>query len=103
MAMRRSVARVVGALIVPSISVASIAYFGYHALWGERGWVALTSTRGQLVAEEQQLASLRDARVRLEHRIDLVRRGDPDMLQELRRKELLGAGAGEVAVPRNGP
>lgn len=101
MAMRRSVTRVVGALIVPSISAAAIAYFGYHALWGERGWTALMSTRGRLTAEQQQLDELRDARAHLEHRIDLVRSGDPDILQELRRKQLLGAGTGEVAVPRS--
>ncbi|HSC19952.1 MAG TPA: septum formation initiator family protein [Rhizomicrobium sp.] len=83
---------------MPSISAAAIAYFGYHALWGERGWTALMSTRGRLAAEEQQLEELRDGRAHLERRIDLVRRGDPDILQELRRQQLLGAG--EVAVPR---
>ena len=102
MAMRRSVARVVGALIVPAISAATVAYFGYHAVWGERGWVALASARTQLSAGQQQLDGLQDARAHLERRIALVRRGDPDMLQELRRKQLLGAGTGEVAVPRNG-
>lgn len=88
-------------MVVPAISAASIAYFGYHAVWGERGWMTLVTTRGQLATQQEQLDRLRDARAHLEHRIDLVRRGDPDMLQELRRKQLLGAGAGEVAVPRN--
>ena len=101
MAMRRSVARVVRALIVPAITAATIAYFGYHAVWGERGWMALLSTRGRLAAEQEQLDQLRDARAHIERRMALVRQGDPDMLQELRRKQLLGAGDGEVAVPRN--
>ena len=101
MRMRRSVARVVGALIVPAICAAAIAYFGYFTIWGERGLMALASARTQLDSEQERLASVRGDRERLEHRIDLVRSGDPDILQELRRKQLLGAGTGEVAVPRS--
>lgn len=100
MAMRRSVARVVGALIVPAICAATVAYFGYFTVWGERGLVALASARTELSGEQQQLISLKNARERLQRRIALVRRGDPDMLQELRRNQLLGADTGEVAVPR---
>ena len=98
--MRRIVARVVGALIVPAICAATVAYFGYFTVWGERGLVALASARTELSAEQQQLISLKNARERLQRRIALVRRGDPDMLQELRRNQLLGADTGEVAVPR---
>ena|ERR1051326_4016529 len=100
MAMRRSVARVVGALVVPVICAATVAYFGYFTIWGERGLAALASARANLSAEQQQLARLKGARERLQHRIALVRHADPDILQELRRDQLLGADAGEVAVPR---
>lgn len=98
--MRRSVARIVGALVVPAICAATVLYFGYFTVWGERGLMALASTRTELSAERQQLQSLKSARERLQRRIALVRRGDPDMLQELRRKQLLSAETGEVAVPR---
>jgi cell division protein FtsB len=100
MAMRRSVARVVGALIVPAICAATVAYFGYFTVWGERGLMALASARAELSGERQQLESLKGTRERLQRRIALVRRGDPDMLQELRRDQLLDADTGEVAVPR---
>jgi cell division protein FtsB len=100
MVMRRSVARIVGALIVPAICAATVAYFGYFTVWGERGLMALASARADLSTEQQRLTTLKSARERLQRRIALVRRGDPDMLQELRRDQLLGADTGEVAVPR---
>jgi cell division protein FtsB len=100
MVMRRSVARVVGALIVPAICAAAVAYFGYFTIWGERGLMALASARTELTAEQQQLDTLQTARERLQRRIGLLRAGDPDILQEVRRKQLLGAETGEVLVPR---
>jgi cell division protein FtsB len=100
MVMRRSVARVVGASIVPAICAAAVAYFGYFTVWGERGLMALASARTQFTAEQQQLDTLQTARERLQRRIALLRAGDPDILQEVRRKQLLGAENGEVLVPR---
>ena len=98
--MRRSVARVVGALIVPAICMAAVTYFGYFTIWGERGLMALASARTQLTAEQRQLDTLQTARERIQRRIALVRAGDPDILQEVRRKQLLGAESGEILVPR---
>jgi cell division protein FtsB len=100
MVMRRSVARVVGALIVPAICAAAVTYFGYFTIWGERGLMALASARTQLTAEQRQLDTLQTARERIQRRIALVRAGDPDILQEVRRKQLLGAESGEILVPR---
>ena len=98
--MRRSVARIVGALIVPAICAAAVTYFGYFTVWGERGLMALASARTQLTTEQRQLDTLQTARERIQRRIALVRAGDPDILQEVRRKQLLGAESGEVLVPR---
>jgi cell division protein FtsB len=100
MVMRRSVARIVGALIVPAICAAAVTYFGYFTVWGERGLMALASARAQLTTEQRQLDTLQTARERIQRRIALVRAGDPDILQEVRRKQLLGAESGEVLVPR---
>ena len=98
--MRRSVARIVGALIVPAICAAAVTYFGYFTVWGERGLMALASARTHLTTEQRQLDTLQTARERIQRRIALVRAGDPDILQEVRRKQLLGAESGEVLVPR---
>jgi cell division protein FtsB len=100
--MRRSVARVVGALVVPSICAATIAYFGYFTIWGERGLMALAATQAQLATQREQLDTVREARERLQHRIQLLRSGhaDADLVQEIRRNQLMGAEAGEIAIPR---
>jgi cell division protein FtsB len=100
MVVRRSIARVVGALILPAICAAAVAYFGYFTVWGERGLMALASARTQLASEQRQLDGLQIARDHLQRRIALLRAGDPDILQEVRRKQLLGAESGEVLVPR---
>ncbi len=62
--------------------------------------MALASARAQLATEQQQLDTLQTARDKLQRRIALLRAGDPDILQEVRRKQLLGAENGEVLVPR---
>ncbi|MBV9063495.1 MAG: septum formation initiator family protein [Alphaproteobacteria bacterium] len=98
--MRRSVARVVSALIVPAICTAAIAYFGYFTIWGGRGLMALAAAQAKLAAEQQEYASLRGARERLERQIRLLRRGDADTVQEVRREQMLGAENGEIFVPR---
>ena len=85
---------------MPAICAAAVAYFGYFTIWGERGLMALASARTQLTAEQQQLDTLQTARELLQRRIALLRAGDPDILQEVRRKQLLGAENGEVLVPR---
>jgi len=87
-------------LVFPAICAAAVAYFGYFTVWGERGLVALASVQAQLAADQQQYETLRLARARLQHRIDLLNQGDPDMVQEVRRNQLLGAETGEVLVPR---
>lgn len=102
MRVRRSVARVVGALVAPAICAATIVYFGYFTIWGERGLMALASTQTELDAKREQLASVRGAREKLQHRIELLRFGhaDADLVQEIRRNQLMGAEAGEIAIPR---
>jgi cell division protein FtsB len=93
---------VVGALIVPAICAATVAYFGYFTIWGERGLMALASAQTRLSVEQQQLDALKGARERLQHRIALLKSGhaDADLVQEIRREQLIGAEAGEIAVPR---
>jgi cell division protein FtsB len=76
------------------------AYFGMFALYGERGYAQLLDIRGELTERHAQLAQLIDQRQRLEHRIQLLRAGDPDLVEELARSELMNAGPGQIAVPR---
>jgi cell division protein FtsB len=39
--------------------------------------------------------------MRLEHRISLLKSGDPDLIEELARTKLMDGAPGQVAVPRD--
>jgi cell division protein FtsB len=103
MRIKRSVTRIFGALVVPAIAVAVVAYFGTYAIWGNRGVLTLEDTQAQLGIQQQQLAQLQDNRARLEHRIALMENNaDPDLVEELARGQLMDGAPNQVAVPRNG-
>jgi cell division protein FtsB len=102
MRIKRSVVRFFGASVLPAICAAMIAYFGYYALSGTRGYHAYANVSTELAARKQKLASIRGERMRLEHRIGLLESGhvDRDMVEEVEREQLLGSAPGQIAVPR---
>ena len=102
MRIKRSVTRIFTVLIVPAISLAVVGYFGTYAIWGNRGVLALEDTQAQLGVQLQQLAELQANRQRLEHRIALMEKngGDPDLVEELARTQLMDGANNQVAVPR---
>ena len=102
MRIKRSVTRIFTVLIVPAISLAVVGYFGTYAIWGNRGVLALEDTQAQLGVQLQQLAELQANRQRLEHRIVLMEKngGDPDLVEELARTQLMDGATNQVAVPR---
>jgi cell division protein FtsB len=104
MRIKRSVTRIFTVLIVPAISLAVVGYFGTYAIWGNRGVLALEDTQAQLGVQQQQLAELQTDRQRLEHRIALMEKngGDPDLVEELARTQLMDGANNQVAVPRAG-
>ena len=103
MRIRRSVTRFFGVLVIPAISAAAIAYFGYYTLWGTRGLIALADTQARISLEQDKLASLSEQRARLERRIHLLKNGaeDPDLIEEVARAQMLGSVPGQIAVPRD--
>jgi cell division protein FtsB len=101
MRIRQSVVRFFTQAVFPVISAAVIGYFGYYAIWGERGLLALDKTQIQLSEAQGQLSQLDDQRGRLEHRIQLLKQGDPDLVEELARTQLMDGAQGQVAVPRD--
>ena len=102
MRIKRSVSRFFAVLVVPAITVAVVAYFGAYAIWGNRGVLALEDTQAQLGVRQQQLAELQASRQRLEHRIALMEKNDPDLVEELARTQLMDGATNQVAVPRAG-
>jgi len=102
MRIRRSVTRFFGISVLPAVTCAIVAYFGYHAIWGERGMLAYSDVHARLGVQHEQLDQLRAGRQRLEHRIDLMRPGkvDNDLVEELARAQLMEGAPGQIAVPR---
>jgi cell division protein FtsB len=102
MRIKRSVSRFFVALIVPALSLAVVSYFGAYAIWGNRGILSLEDTQAQLGIQQQQLSELQASRARLEQRIALMEKDDPDLVEELARTQLMDGGPNQVAVPRAG-
>jgi cell division protein FtsB len=102
MRIRRSVTRVFGISVLPAMTCAVVAYFGYHAIWGERGMLAYSDVQARLGVQHEQLIQLRTNRQRLQHRIELMRPGqvDNDLVEELARAQLMEGAPGQIAVPR---
>src|ERR1043166_4043450 len=100
MRIKRSVTRFFTALILPAISLAVIGYFGAYAIWGSRGILALEDTQAELGIRQQQLAEVQANRQRLEHRIALMTKNDPDLVEELARTQLMDGAPNQIAVPR---
>ncbi len=98
--------RVRGRKILPTVLAASlIGYFGYHALHGERGFLAWRELRRDLVVVQRVEAKLAAERTQLDHRTALLRTDnlDPDLLEE-RARMLLGYGySGDLVVLRPAP
>jgi len=98
--------RVRGRKILPTVLAASvIGYFGYHALHGERGFLAWRELRSDLVAVQRVEAKLAAERTILDRRTALLRTDnlDPDLLEE-RARLLLGYGySGDLVVLRPAP
>jgi len=101
MRIKRSVSRFFAVLVVPAITVAVVTYFGAYAIWGNRGVLALEDTQAQLGVRQQQLSELQASRQRLEHRIALMEKNDPDLVEELARTQLMDGAPNQVALPRN--
>ena len=101
MRIKRSVSRFFAVLVVPAITVAVVTYFGAYAIWGNRGVLALEDTQAQLGVHQQQLAELQASRQRLEHRIALMEKNDPDLVEELARTQLMDGAPNQVALPRH--
>ena len=101
MRITRSVSRFFGASVVPAVCTAIIAYFGYYTISGNRGYHAYHAINAELAAQQQELAAVRSDRMRLEHRIDLLDQGDPDMVREVEHDQMTGSAPNEMALPRD--
>ncbi len=75
-------------LVIVGLGLA--AYFGYHAVNGDRGLLASQQLTQDLTAQEKKLAALRRERESLERKVLRLRSDslDPDLIDELARETL---------------
>ena len=86
----------VGPLMVACI----LAYFGFHAIQGERGILTWLQLSNQIDGTARALDASRAEERRLERRVALLRADnlDPDMLDERARVVLNLAAPGEIVI-----
>lgn len=87
-------------VFLPVIGVCVVLYFAYHAVQGDRGIRALLDYQHRIEKTKVQLAQIRQERIRLEHRVSLLRSDslDPDLLEERARAVLNFAHPKEIAI-----
>jgi cell division protein FtsB len=75
-------------------------YFGYHAVVGSRGLLAWRQLNQDIAATEQELAAVRAERQALEEKVRRLRPDslDPDLIDELARRQLSLAGPLDVII-----
>ncbi len=92
-------------VLPPVLAACVVGYFGYHALHGERGFLAWRELRRDLVAVHRVEAELAAEWTQLDRRTALLRTDnlDPDLLEE-RARLLLGYGyPGDLVVLHPAP
>lgn len=97
---RRRARHVIG----PVLGMAVIGYFAYHAVHGDRGFVAWSKLEQAVAAARSELAARQMERKALEHRVKLLRPEslDPDLLDEAARS-YLGHGHPDEVIIRTEP
>ena len=87
---------------LPAAVMIAIGFFAYNAVLGPNGIVAAKEVKRDLDAKNQEYAALEKKRAVIKNRVDLLdpkRGADPDMVEELARKQLNVVRPDEVIVP----
>lgn len=85
----------------PALGLTLMAFFGAYAILGPNGILAYGDYKRQIVKRERQYAALDQHRTVLKNRVALLDpdHANPDMVDEMVRKELNVAHPDEVIVP----
>ena len=86
---------------LPALGFTILAFFGAYAVLGPNGILAYGDYKRQLAKREKQYAALDQRRAVLRNRVALLDpdHANPDMVDEMVRKELNVAHPNEVIVP----
>jgi len=86
---------------MPALALIVVGTFASHAIAGPNGLFAWRGYSQQLEVRKTELAALQAERAELKHKSHLLdpRRADPDLADEMVRKDLGLVRADEVVVP----
>lgn len=87
---------------LPAAALIAIAFFGYNAVMGPTGIFATKALKIELQQKQAEYAALDKRRAELRNRVNLLDRrhgADPDLVDELVRRQLNVARPDEVIVP----
>lgn len=89
-----------GRLIIPSLCVVFLTYFGFHAYHGEFGIYSKYQLEAETAELQGRLDAVRTRRIDLERRVQLMHEGtlEKDMLDEQARKALNLSHADEITI-----
>ena len=87
--------------LAPAAGLLVVAFFAGYAVFGANGVIAWTDYARKLKARQVELASVEKQRAVIANRVKLLdpKKADPDLVDELARKNLGVAGSDEVIVP----
>ena len=106
MSNRRSPWSLIKRVALPAVGLLIIANFVGYAVMGTNGALAWGDYRRAKAERSVELARLEAERARLRHRADLLdpRGADPDLVDEMTRRELGLVGPNEIIIDmRNAP
>ena len=95
--------RLLRSAIWPAMALTIIAFFGGYALFGSNGVLAWGGYSQKYEVRAAELAAISKQRNQLAHRVALLdpRHANPDLVDELVRKELGLTQPDEVIIPLN--
>jgi len=93
--------RLIRRVAAPALAVIVVGTFAGHAIAGPNGILAWGSYHRSLHQRQAELQQIEQQRAQLRHRSDLLdpRKADPDMADELVRKDLGLVRPDEVIIP----
>lgn len=89
---------------LPAIALIVMGLFGYYAAFGPNGVFAIRELRAQVPQRQAEYQALDKQRAELRNRVNLLdqkKGADPDMVEELVRKQLNVVRPDEIIVPLN--
>jgi cell division protein FtsB len=99
----KNIAMMLRSAVLPALALTIISFFGGYALFGSNGVLAWGDYAQRYDQRKIQLAAIEKQRTELANRVRLLdpRRANPDMVDELVRRDLGVARPDEVIIPIN--